>query len=255
MLLEGLADDTPGPDARYEMHEAISLAFVTALQLLPPRQRAVLILRDVLGFHTAEVAEMLDITDQSASSTLKRARATLRAQLPRIDADGAHAPGSPEEQALIGQLAHALETSNVDELVGLLTDDVLLRMPPLPLEYQGRELAGRFFGKVARNGRRYHAVATRANGQPAFGLYRHDPHAGVLHANGLMVVTVRGDAVSALTRFENSVLAPFGLPRTLPDDTAGRRDRPHRDELPCEVLVEPGRRLEPTTCSLRVIQP
>ncbi|HEY7137345.1 MAG TPA: RNA polymerase subunit sigma-70 [Acidimicrobiia bacterium] len=222
LLLEGVTDDAPGPDARYEMHEAVSLAFVTALQLLPPRQRAVLILRDVLGFHAAEVAEMLDITEQSASSALKRARSTLQAQLPSVDADRPPGPESPEERALVAQLAHALETSDVDELVGLLTDDVLLRMPPMPLEYQGRDLAGRFFGTVAfRNDRRYHVVVTRANGQPAFGLYLHDPRGGILHANGLMVVTLRGDRVSALTRFENGVLARFGLPRTLPDDTTG----------------------------------
>lgn len=220
VLLEGLTDDTPGPDARYETHEAISLAFVTALQLLPPRQRAVLILRDVLGYHTSEVAETLDITEQSASSALKRARATLQSNLPSLDTDRPPAPESPEERALVAQLAHALETSNVDELVGLLTDDVVLRMPPLPLEYQGRALAGRFFGTVAfRNGRRYHVVATRANGQPAFGVYLRDPHGGVLHTNGLLVATLRGDRISALTRFENSVLARFGLPRTLPDDT------------------------------------
>jgi hypothetical protein len=90
-------------------------------------------------------------------------------------------------------------------------------MPPVPLEYQGRELVTRFFSMSFRRGRRFRLVATRANGQPAFGLYVRDPHAGIAHANGLLVLTLAGERISVITRFEPGVLPRFGLPRTLPD--------------------------------------
>ena len=217
-LLEGLADGAPGPEARYEATEAISLAFVTALQLLPPRQRAVLILRDVLGFRASEVAGILDATEESVTSALKRARATLGRQLPaRAGQDPAPPPDSAAERELIARLTRAYDEGDVDGIVALLTDDVQLRMPPVPLEYQGRELAARFLTVVAfRQGRTYRLIATRANGQPAFGAYVRDPLTGVAHAAGLMVLTLAGDRISALTRFDNSVLPRFGLPRTLP---------------------------------------
>jgi len=105
----------------------------------------------------------------------------------------------------------------VPGVVSLLTDDAWVRMPPLPLEYQGRELATQFFAAGFRRSGRFRLVATRANGQPAFGLYIRDPHAGIAHANGLLVLTLAGDRISVITRFEPSVLPRFGLPRTLPD--------------------------------------
>jgi RNA polymerase sigma-70 factor (ECF subfamily) len=127
-------------------------------------------------------------------------------------------PNSPGEQDLVARLTRAFEANDVDGIVALLTEDAWLRMPPVPLEYQGRELVGRFFATVAyRQGRRYRLVATRANGQPAFGIYRRDPTARIAHANGLMVLTLAGNQVSVITRFDNSVLPRFGLPRTLPD--------------------------------------
>ena len=217
VLLEDLPDDTPGPHARYEASEAISLAFVTALQLLPPRQRAALILRDVLGFHVSEAADILQASEQSVASALKRARATLARHLPAGRREAPPPPHSAVEQRLVARFTRAFEAADVDGIVALLTDDVWLAMPPVPLEYQGRELAARFFGTLAfRQGRRYRLVATRANGQPAFGVYLRDPHAAVLHANGLFVVTLAGDQVSMITRFDNSVLPRFGLPRSLP---------------------------------------
>jgi RNA polymerase sigma-70 factor (ECF subfamily) len=217
-LLEGLADGAPGPEARYEATEAISLAFVTALQLLPPRQRTVLILRDVLGFRASEVAGILDATEESVTSALKRARATLGRQLPAVEGqDPPPLPGSAAERELIARLTRAYDEGDVDGIVALLTNDVQLRMPPVPLEYQGRELAARFLTVVAfRQGRTYRLIATRANGQPAFGTYVRDPLTGVAHAAGLMVLTLAGDRISVLTRFDNSVLPRFGLPRTLP---------------------------------------
>jgi RNA polymerase sigma-70 factor (ECF subfamily) len=217
VLLEGPADQAPGPEARYEATEAVSLAFVTALQLLPPRQRAVLVLRDVLGYKAGEAAVILDASEESVTSALKRARATLRRELSTEGREPPPAAASPTEQRLLARLARALEAGDVDGVVSLLTDDVWLTMPPLPLEYQGRDIVGRFYAAVAfRRGRTYRVVATRANGQPAFGLYVRDPHGGVLHANGLLVLTLAGDRICTMTRFDNSVLARFGLPRTLP---------------------------------------
>jgi RNA polymerase sigma-70 factor (ECF subfamily) len=214
VLLEEVSDN---PEARYEAKEAISLAFVTALQLLPPRQRAVLVLRDVLSYSAREVAEMIDATEQAVNSALKRARATLAQEMPSSDAP-APAPGSRMEQELLSRLTEAFEKRDVAGLVELMTEDAWLRMPPVPLEYQGRELAGRFFEVVAfRAGRHYRLIPTRANGQPAFGVYVYDAHSDVGHAFGLLVLTLTGDRISVITRFDNSTLAAFGLPRTLTD--------------------------------------
>ncbi|HYB48416.1 MAG TPA: sigma-70 family RNA polymerase sigma factor [Streptosporangiaceae bacterium] len=216
VLLADLPDEAPGPQARYEAREAISLAFITALQLLPPRQRTALILRDVLGFHTSEAAEILQTSEQSVASALKRARAVLAQHLPLGRDEAPPPPHSPAEQRLVDRLTRAFEAADVDGIVALLTEDAWLTMPPLPLEYQGRELAARFFTLVFRQGRRIRLVATRANGQPAFGVYVRDRHTPVLHANGLIVLTLAGDEISMITRFDTSVMPRFGLPRSLP---------------------------------------
>ncbi len=215
VLLDELPDTAPGPQARYEAREAISLAFVTALQLLPPRQRAALILRDVLDFRASEAADILATSEQSVESALKRARATLARQLPPAGQQPA-LPHSRAEAELVDRLTRAFEAADVDGIVALLTDDAWLTMPPVPLEYQGRELCTRFFDLVFALGRRYRLVATRANGQPAFGIYVFDPHAPVLHATGLIVITLAGERISRIDRFDNSVLPRFGLPRSLP---------------------------------------
>ncbi|MBT2518177.1 sigma-70 family RNA polymerase sigma factor [Streptomyces sp. ISL-90] len=205
-----------GPEARYEQSESISLAFVTALQLLPPRQVAVLVLRDVLDYHADEVAEMLDSTVASVTSALKRARATLHERLPSTAGDESPpSPGSPAEAALAARFARTYESADLEALVALLTDDVFISMPPMPFEYEGREAAARFFAAIFGAGRRFDLVPTRANGQPAFGAYLHGP-VETHHGVGLFVLTLAGDRISALTRFENSVLPWFGLPRSLP---------------------------------------
>ncbi|HEX3920772.1 MAG TPA: sigma-70 family RNA polymerase sigma factor [Streptosporangiaceae bacterium] len=218
LLLEELPDASAGPEARYEAREAMSVAFVTALQLLPPRQRAALILRDVLDFPASEVAAMLDTTEQSVTSALKRARATLTRELPSGDTEPPPPPDSPAERELVARLVAAFEAADVDGIVALMTQDAWMRMPPVPLEYQGRELIGQFLATVAfRQGRRYRLVPTRANGQPAFAVYLRDPVNGVTRAFGLMVATLAGDRISVLTRFDNSAMTHFGLPRILTD--------------------------------------
>ena len=216
-LLEGAINVPLGPEARYEQTEAISLAFVTALQILPARQRAVLILREVLGYHANEVAEMLDSTVESVNSALKRARVTLQRRLPPTgEHDPPPAPDSPAEHALVAKFVRAYESGDVDGLVTLLTADVAVSMPPVPLEWQGRDVVARFYASVFGRGPTYDLVPTRANGQLAFGAYLRAPAGGIRHGAGLLVLTVAGDRISALTRFDNDVLPSFGLPRSLP---------------------------------------
>jgi RNA polymerase sigma-70 factor (ECF subfamily) len=214
-LLEEIADDAPGPEARFESREATSLAFVTALQLLPPRQRAVLILRDVLGFRAAETAEMLESSEESVTSALKRARATLKASATEGDVP-APAPRSAAEQTLVERFVRAFESSDVRGVVSLLTDEVRFTMPPLPAVWQGRDRAGLFLdAMVAWSAQGHRVLQTRANGQPAVGIYVADPHGSLRHGVGLLVLTLAGERVSAITRFEPGLLERFGLPRTL----------------------------------------
>jgi RNA polymerase sigma-70 factor (TIGR02960 family) len=213
-FLEGAAGGPLGPEARYEQSEAISLAVVAALQVLPPRQLAVLILRDVLGFRAREVAEMLEVTVGSVSSALKRARASLQRQQP-AGRQPPPAAGSPAEDAIVAMFARAWESADVGALVALLTDDVFIAMPPEPFGYEGRDAVASFWARQFGAGRRFDLVPTRANGQPAFGAYLRDP-AGIRHAAGFYVVTLAGDRICAMTRFDNSVLPSFGLPRSLP---------------------------------------
>jgi RNA polymerase sigma-70 factor (TIGR02960 family) len=218
LLLEGLTDPAPGPESRYEAREAISLAFVTALQLLPPRQRVVLVLRDVLGFRASEVARMLETTEESVTSALKRARLALKRRMAESEGhEPAPAANSPVEHELVERLTRAYESDDLDGLVALLSDDVWLRMPPIPLEYQGREVVRQFFAILSfGKGRSYRLVPTRANGQPAVGVYLFDSNADVFHAMGLIVLTLAGRQIREMTRFDNGVLPWFGLPRSLP---------------------------------------
>jgi RNA polymerase sigma-70 factor (TIGR02960 family) len=215
-LLEGAVDVPPGPEARYEQAESVSLAFVTALQVLPPRQLAVLILRDVLGFRASEVAGMLEVTVDSVTSALKRARARLqRRQQPALGHQPPPAAGSPAEDAIVAKFTRAWQSADIGALVALLTDDVFVAMPPMPFEYEGRDVVARFSAGLFGAGRRFDLVPTRANGQPAFGAYLRAP-GGISHGTGLYVLTLAGDRISAMTRFENGVLPWFGLPRSLP---------------------------------------
>jgi RNA polymerase sigma-70 factor (TIGR02960 family) len=217
-LLDGIPDAAPGPDARYETTESIGLAFVTALQQLPPQQRVVLVLRDVLGFRAAEVADLLDTSQPAVKSALQRARHSVRSHHQRVDRDATPLPRSTRERELVGAFAAATEAGDVEAMVSLLTQDAWLTMPPQPYEYQGHAAITAFLHDRARlrAGRTLRLVPTRANGQPAFGCYLPDPHTAIAHRYGLFVLTLDADRISAITWFgDNGVLAWFGLPRTL----------------------------------------
>ncbi|HEX4189827.1 MAG TPA: RNA polymerase subunit sigma-70 [Marmoricola sp.] len=213
-LLEGAYDLPLGPEARYEQTESISLAFVAALQLLPTFQVAVLVLRDVLGFPAADVATMVDRSVESVTSGLKRARATLEKS--RSVSAGRQAPplaGSKAEQELVAAFVAAYEAADVDGVVAMLTDDVFMSMPPIPLEYLGRGPVGEFLGLLFGS-RAFTLVPTRANGQPAFGAYAHTPDGG-RHGIGLVTITLAGEQVAELGCYETSVFGWFGLPLSL----------------------------------------
>src|SRR5262249_43302913 len=218
VLLDGIPDGAPGREARYETKEAVALAFIVGLQHLPPQQRAVLVLRDVLGFRAAEVAEMLESTEASVNSALQRARSGLDARTAEGGRERAPLPSSQHERELLGRFADAFERGDVHGVVALMTDDAWLRMPPDPDEYQGHDAITEFLGDLFEwhAGKGFRLVATRANSQPAFGYYLTDPRAPIAHAGGLQVLPLEGDRISAITRFGDvSVFPYFGLPRTL----------------------------------------
>ncbi len=202
-LLEGLADVDPGPEARYEAKEAVALAFVSGLQHLAPRQRAVLVLRDVLGFHTSEVADMLGGSEASVNSALQRARAALDARAPGAadTRDRLSVAGTSAERELIGRFAEAFQNDDIDGVVALLTADAVVSMPPEPEWHQGPQAVGEFLRERAQ--RRVGGIrllATGANGQPAFAYYMEDEDG--FYCSGLFVIGVRGDRITSVTRFK-----------------------------------------------------
>jgi len=220
VLLEGLADTAPGPEARYETRESVGLAFMVALHHLPPRQRAALVLRDVLGFQSSEVAEMLESSEASVKGALQRARATIDERTVPGARERAPLPRSTRERELVGRFAAAVESGDTQSIVSMLTQDAWLTMPPEPYEYQGGEAIARFLrDRATRRGANLKLVPTRANGQPGFGCYLPDAHAPITRAYGLMILTLTNDSISAITWFgERSLVPRFGLPRTLPEE-------------------------------------
>jgi RNA polymerase sigma-70 factor, ECF subfamily len=214
--LEALPDAAPGPEARYETREAVGLAFITALQRLPPSQRAVLVLRDVLGFRASEVSEMLETSEPGVNSALQRARGALQGRMPR---ERALIPDSPQERQLATSFADAFERADWDQLIALLTEDAWVTMPPEPFEYQGRETIAAFLDHVTARrteGGITRLVATRANGQPAFGHYMAAPGDTMAAGRGLLVLTLDGDRISMITRFGGAeLLSDFGLPASV----------------------------------------
>jgi RNA polymerase sigma-70 factor (TIGR02960 family) len=212
-LLEGIVDGTAGPEARYETREAVTLAFLTALHRLPPRQRAVLVLRDVLGFSAIEVAAMLDTTPTSVNSALIRARATIEESGPR-----AQRSRSAQEHELVARFADAFERGEVEPIVALLAEDAWWTMPPEPYGYRGHDAIKQYIALAfATRETPPRLIPTRANSQPAFAQYVKDPHTDVGRALSLLVLTLDGDRIAHITRFApTSALPHFGLPRTIP---------------------------------------
>ena len=206
---------TPGPEARYDARESIALSFVAGLQRLPPQQRVVLVLRDVLGFTAAEAADILDTTPggrqqrahQGAGQPARPAGTPREVPLPK----------SPAEAAVVDRFVDALEHFDLDGLVALLTDDARLTMPPESREFRGPQAIAGFLGGRSVLGPELKVVRTRANDQPAFVYYVPDPCAPIWRVGSIMVLTLRGGRVSAVTRFGDvGLLARFGLPRTMP---------------------------------------
>jgi RNA polymerase sigma-70 factor (ECF subfamily) len=225
-LLDEQARDAPlGPEVGYIQTESIALTFVAALQVLPRRQLAVLILSDILGFEASEVASMIDSTIDSVNSALKRARANLQQRM-RTSANRPPPPamGSAAEEVIVAKFVRAYESADVDALVALFTDDVFMSMPPYPLEYEGRDAVARFCDLLFRGGRTFSLVLTRANRQPAFGAYVHSA-SGVPQGIGVIAVSLSGDRIGTLTFFEQSTLAWFGLPLSLPTSRSDSRAR------------------------------
>ncbi|MEU4726147.1 RNA polymerase subunit sigma-70 [Nonomuraea dietziae] len=214
-LLEQIPDADPGPEVRYHGREAVELAFIAALQQLPPRQTATLVLRDVLGYSPAEVADMLVTTETAVKGTLQRARATLDKR--RGDVTLAR-PGSAEERDLTRRFADAFTADDINGIVALLTDDAWLAMPPAPHEYHGPDAIMAFLraSTAWRPGRPFKLVATRANTQAAFGWYLPDRTRPIAYPAGLIVLTPGRHRIHAITQFLDSDLPlRFGLPATV----------------------------------------
>jgi RNA polymerase sigma-70 factor (TIGR02960 family) len=210
-----LGDMAHGPEARYDARESIALSFVAGLQHLPPQQRAVLVLRDVLGFPAAEAAGILGSTPAAVNSALIRARAGIR---PDRDPHDVPLPRSPAEAAAVKRFVDAFERFDLDQLVTLLTEDVKLAMPPEPAEFRG-PLAIVGYLQAHLGGQELKLVPTRANNQPALALYLPDPSTPIWRASSLVVLTLRVNRIGRITRFgDRGLFAAFGLPRTLPRD-------------------------------------
>ena len=213
-LSEGLS----GPEAAYEHRESVELAFVAALQHLPARQRAVLILRDVLGFSAREVAETLEATVASVNSALQRARATLDERLPAESQQATlRSLGDERLREIVEGYVEAMEQGDVEAVIGLLTEDIAWAMPPTPTWYSGHDAIRAFLVGGPFTLRWRHRVV-RANGQVAVAGYAYDEDRGGYFAYALDVLTLRHDRIAEITAFlDPSVFARFGLPDLLPD--------------------------------------
>lgn len=213
------------PEAEAERLEGVELAFVAAVQLLPPRQRAALLLCDVVGYSVAEVATMLATSVAGVNSALQRARATLArgraaGQVTRAHAGTTAATERATERALVRRLVDAWQAADVRSIVALLTEDALFTMPPQPTRYVGRDAIGAFLTAVPGGGRldRFRLVPTRANRQPAVAAYYRDHDDGDYEAHAVIVLAIEGEEISSLVRFADpDLFGRFGLPMTLDD--------------------------------------
>ena len=216
--LEGIADAAPSPEARYEMREAVQLAFVATIQHLPPRQRAVLLLRDVLGWTATETAGLLDASVASINSALQRARATLAKGFPSGRPSTNPVPDD-RQRALLERYVRAREGADLDGFVALLREDAVLSMPPWRQWYRGREAIRAFFNWAWElpDCSPSRLVPIAANRQPAFALYRSGREDPECRAHGIELLTLQDDAITVLTIFRDPRLfAAFGLPTVLP---------------------------------------
>jgi RNA polymerase sigma-70 factor, ECF subfamily len=218
--LEGIADEAPNPEARYASLEAVQLAFIAAIQLLPPRQRAVLLLCDVLGWSAVEAATLIGSSTASINSALQRARETLAKRYP----DGrpaVSAPPNPAQQKLLGRYLRAWEGLDVDSFVALLKEDAIYTMPPLPQWYAGREAIRTFFQWAWKAYDGYRMMPIAANRQPAFVAYARKRADAPWAAHSIHVLTLEHDMISTLTLFVKPagphLFHAFGLPLTFPD--------------------------------------
>lgn len=205
-----------GPDARYDARESIALSFVAGLQQLPAQQRAVLVLRDVLGLSASEVAEILDSTPASVNSALIRARGGFR---PKRTPELVPRPRSAQEAAVVDRFVDAFQSGDLARVLDLLSDDARLSMPPEPIQLDGARAVADYLHDRGFWGPGLKLLPTRANDQPAFVYYLPDPTAPVARANGVVVLTITNDRVSTVTRFgDREVLSRFGMPSGLPYD-------------------------------------
>src|SRR5215212_1813274 len=206
----GLEDGLAGPEARYEMRESVELAFIVALQHLPASQRAVLILREVLGFSAAEVAETLDTTVASVNSPMQRARKSVEERVPEQSQQATlRALGDEKLRELVDTYVDAWERNDVDTVVAMLTEDAAISMPPLASWFGPRDVFAEFLGLWPLSGTwRWKTRVTTANGQPAIGFYAWDDEAGTHLPFALNVLTLRGDKVSDVVAFAVRSIEP-----------------------------------------------
>jgi RNA polymerase sigma-70 factor (ECF subfamily) len=226
--LEGFADAAPNPEARYTARESVQLAFVAAIQQVPPRQRAALMLCDVLGWASAEAASLLGGSTASINSALQRARETLsnRYSDRRLPLES---QTTPAQQRLLGRYLSAWERHDVDGFVAVLKEDATAVMPPWLQWFIGREVIGTFFATAWKTCGGLRLVSTSANGQPAFAIYEFSAADRRWNAHSIHVLTLENEAISAITLFLDSQLFQnFGLQRFLPDDEqSGFRNHSH----------------------------
>jgi RNA polymerase sigma-70 factor (ECF subfamily) len=217
-LLEGIPDRTPDPQARYQVKEAVELAFIAGLQRLPPRQAAILILRDVVDYSTTEVAELLGTSPTAVKAAVQRARATLEQARAATDQSPTR-PTTAEQRALARRFGEVFTQGDVDGLIGLLTEDAWLAMPPASHVYEGIPAITAFLraSLAWRGPRRCLLVPTGANTQPAYAVYLGEPGEPTSRPAGLIVLTLQGNRIRGLTRFlDDKVLPLFALPPVWP---------------------------------------
>jgi RNA polymerase sigma-70 factor, ECF subfamily len=218
--LEGIVDANAGPETRYEMKESVRLAFMAAIQQLPPRQRAILILADVMDWSAAEVATLLGGSVASINSVLQRARSTMRAVYSEDERQGRSAT-DPDHERLLNRYVQAWESTDLNGFVSLLKEEATYSMPPWRQWYAGRDAIRNFFGTIWKSYRGFRLIPIAANTQPAFALYTLASEPGLWSAHSLQVLSIRDDRISRLTMFMKplgpELFPAFRLPSTLRD--------------------------------------